>query len=197
VQWAAATVRIVCLALFGLVAIAMGHIASIGARDTREHADAALVLGFALDENGRARPSLVSRVEHGVELLRSGAVPSLVLSGGVMHPGQRAEADVMREIALARGADDRALILEPRSRSTVENFRNSLPLLRALGARRVLIVSEPFHLPRAMILARRAGLNAVPSPAISAAWRQPRDASYWLFRDAMFYVAERVRDLWS
>jgi uncharacterized SAM-binding protein YcdF (DUF218 family) len=57
----------------------------------------------------------------------------------------------------------------------------------------VLVVTEPFHMPRALLLARAAGLEAHPSPAISPAWPGPRAASYWLFREAPLYLIERAR----
>jgi uncharacterized SAM-binding protein YcdF (DUF218 family) len=85
-------------------------------------------------------------------------------------------------------------VLDEASRSTIENFACSRPMLERLGAKRVLLVTEPWHMTRAMLLARRHGIDPAASPASSAIWRDARHAGYWLFRDAIAYVRERARD---
>jgi len=55
----------------------------------------------------------------GNRLLQGGAAPLLVLSGG--GTGSVPEAEIMRRMALARGAPEVVLLIEPGSRDTVEN----------------------------------------------------------------------------
>ena len=181
------------LALALAVPAAMIYCAVDGSRDHTEHADAALVLGFALADDGTPRAQLLGRIDHAVELYQRGIVPRLVLSGGAGKSGHT-EASVMRDLALARGVPRDALVLDEAARSTVENFACSRPLLDQLGAHRVLVVTEPWHMTRAMLLARRHGIAAVASPADSEIWDSPRHAAYWLFRDAIAYLRERARD---
>ena len=98
-----------------------------------------------------------------------GAAPLLLLSGG--GTGPVSEAEIMRRMALARGVPDAALLVEPESRDTVENAREAARLLRSRGGRKVLLVSDRAHLPRAVLLFRLAGLHVagwsgVPPPSI-------------------------------
>jgi uncharacterized SAM-binding protein YcdF (DUF218 family) len=77
----------------------------------------------------------------------------------------------MRRRALAHGVPDSARLIEPGSRDTVENARESARLLRPLGGRVVLLVSDRAHSPRAALLFRLAGLRvagwaAVPPPSV-------------------------------
>ena len=65
----------------------------------------------------------------------------------------------MRRLALASGLPEAALLLEPRSRNTWENAEESARLLRRRGLRRVVLVSDRAHLPRAALLFRLAGLD--------------------------------------
>jgi len=130
------------LLLAAIVPGAMVFIAVDGARDRTEPADAALVLGFALDESGRAQPEMVGRVEHAALLERRGVVTRLVLSGGAARGGHT-EASVMRDLALQGGVPADALMLEEAARSTIENFACARPILERLGARRVLVMTEP------------------------------------------------------
>jgi len=125
--------------------------------------DAVVVLG--------CRPSarLMRRLDRGIQLFQGGAAPLLLLSGGGAGPVP--EAELMRRMALDRGVPEAALLVEPRSRDTVENARETARLLRSRGARSVVLVSDRVHLPRAALLFRLAGLRVagragVPSPSI-------------------------------
>jgi vancomycin permeability regulator SanA len=174
----------------------MLYIGVTGARDGAAPAHAALVLGFALDDAGGARPQLVARVDRAADLYRRGLVPRLILSGGASKAGHT-EASVMRDLAMARGVPADAIVLDERARSTIENFACSLPILERLGAVNVLLVTEPWHMTRAMLLARRHGLSVRAAPATSPIWESPRYAAYWLFRDANAFVRELVRQPWA
>jgi uncharacterized SAM-binding protein YcdF (DUF218 family) len=113
-------------------------------------ADAIVVLGCG------SAVRLACRVERGVELFRQGAAPLLLSGGG--H-GAEPEAVIMRRLALASGVPEAALLLEPGSRNTWENASESAQLLRRRGLRRVVLVSDRAHLPRAALLFRLAGLG--------------------------------------
>jgi len=168
----------------------MLYLAIDGSRDDTAPADAALVLGFALAPDGSAQPQLQGRMAHAIDLYKHGTVKRLVLSGGATKNGHT-EAGVMRDLARAAGVPAEALVLDEAARSTIENFACSRPLL---GSARVLLVTEPWHMTRAELLAKRHGIAALASPASSAIWESPRHAAYWLFRDAIAFLHERARD---
>jgi uncharacterized SAM-binding protein YcdF (DUF218 family) len=98
-----------------------------------------------------------------VRLFAAGAAPLLLLSGG----GRDAEpeAAAMRALALAAGVPEAAIVIEPRSRDTLGNARECALLLKARGLRRVVLVSDRAHLPRAALLFRLAGLEVVARSA--------------------------------
>jgi uncharacterized SAM-binding protein YcdF (DUF218 family) len=124
--------------------------------------DAIVVLGCP----GSA--GLARRLDVGVRLFRQGAAPLLLVAGGGAGPVP--EAQIMRRMALARGVPEAALLVEPESRDTVGNARQSARLLGARGGRSVLLVSDRAHLPRAALLFRLAGLRI-------ARWAAPRPPS--------------------
>ena len=79
----------------------------------------------------------------------------LVMSGGnVFGDKERSEASAMRDAARAMGWRGE-IILEEQSRTTAENMKHSAALLRTRGLQNVAVVTNAFHLPRAMRLARR------------------------------------------
>ncbi|OUM02386.1 hypothetical protein A8M77_11825 [Variovorax sp. JS1663] len=121
-------------------------------------ADVALVLGNRAYRDGRPNPCLTGRVDAAIALARAGVVRQLLFSGGVDREDGRIEAEVMRQHAQDTGYEG-AVLLEPVSQSTRENLSMSRPLLEAAGARRVIVVTEPYHLWRVRRLAQAAGFD--------------------------------------
>jgi len=133
--------------------------APLACADTSGPADAIVILGAPLAPDGALSEILRERVDAGFALWRAGAAPLLCVTGG---PSQgRTEAEVMAEALLDRGVPAEALRVEPVARTTAENAHRVATLLGADGARRVWIVTQPFHLRRARYLFRRAGLDAL------------------------------------
>lgn len=147
--------------------------------------DVVVVLGARVLPDGTASPTLRARLEKAVALYHQGVAPKLLFSGGVgQHPP--AEARVMRELALRLGVPAEACVLEEESHSTEQNARFSARLLRELGARRVVVVSDPYHLLRARQYFRLEGYEVATSPALLA----ERNVSaverfYWTVREAV------------
>jgi uncharacterized SAM-binding protein YcdF (DUF218 family) len=154
--------------LLGMI-VYLGLFAWVAARvsgDEPTRVDAVIVLGAqAYFPPGRWNPCLVARVERGVELIKAGFAPRIVFSGGVDKEDGAVEAEVMLEIAKSFGLNERQAILEKRSTSTAENLRFSSKLLTS---KRVIIVSDPFHLARAGALAAKLDLEATLVPAPSS-----------------------------
>ena len=97
-------------------------------------------------------------MEHGAELLKAGAVGHLLMSGGPTSPGGT-EAVVMRDLALAAGAEAGRITVERRAVNTIQNALFCRALLRRHGWRRVLVVTDAFHVPRSRYIFARLGLE--------------------------------------
>jgi uncharacterized SAM-binding protein YcdF (DUF218 family) len=140
-------------------------------RTTPAQADAVVVLGCSV-RGAEPSPALIRRVECGVLCFARGDAPVLLLCGG--GPGDRPEARVMRDIAIARGVPAPAILLESRSRNTFENAIETARLMRANGLASLVLVSDRYHLPRASLLFRRAGLAvlATDHPPTRGFWHE-------------------------
>jgi uncharacterized SAM-binding protein YcdF (DUF218 family) len=121
-------------------------------------ARAILLLGAAVRADGRASPTLARRTRWAARLWHAGAGCAIVACGGTgRHPPS--EAEVMRSLLTGDGVPEDIIHPETRSTSTAENIAFALPILEDLRLGAVLIVSDAYHLPRAGLIARRAGLD--------------------------------------
>lgn len=134
-------------------------------------ADAAVVLGAAAWGN-RPSPIFRERINHAVQLYQSGRVERLIFTGGVGIKSSTPEALVARDYAMRRGVPMQAIIVETQSQSTAGNLRNAQIVAAANEVDSLLIVSTPFHMRRAMLIAERLQLNAEPSPTRTTVWRR-------------------------
>ncbi|HKO16822.1 MAG TPA: YdcF family protein [Gemmatimonadaceae bacterium] len=132
-------------------------------RDTARPADAIVVLGAA-QYVGRPSPVLRARLDHAVQLWHRGLAPRLVLTGGRGEGDTTSEAAVGRRYALRHGIPDSAILVETRGRTTSESMEQVAVIMQRQPARTVILVSDPFHMLRLEILARRFGLTPSISP---------------------------------
>jgi uncharacterized SAM-binding protein YcdF (DUF218 family) len=150
-----------------------------------EPADAAVVLGAAVYDD-EPTPVFEERLRHAVELYRSGRVELLVMTGGAGPGDALAEGEAGREWAMAQGVPATAIIVEARSETTRENLANIGPVLHALGIGRVLVVTDPLHMRRAMRMAADLGLDAHPSPTPTTRYRSLATQLPMLIREVYF-----------
>jgi uncharacterized SAM-binding protein YcdF (DUF218 family) len=164
----------------GAWAAGMGFVATRQAWPEPSPADAVLVLGTSSMVGGRANPCMEARVAEGVRLVRAGLAPIMVVSGGLDPRDGLVEAETMAELASSFGLSLDRVRLETRATSTIENLTYGRALLVAEGrGERLIVVTEPFHLPRAMFAAGRLGVEAQGAPSERCSDRDP----LWLVRE--------------
>lgn len=146
--------------------------------DTRKRAHAIVVLGAA-QWAGRPSPVLRARVDHAIQLWKRGLAPVLIVTGGRGRGDTTTEADVERRYAISHGVPDSAILVEAASRSTSESLRNVAAMMGE-GTREVILVSDPFHMLRLSILARRFGLRPRTSPTRTSPISANRTA-FWSY----------------
>ncbi len=140
---------------------------------SRQHyegtADAVVVLGAA-QYNGVPSPVLRARLDHAVELYREGRVDLIVVTGG------RQEGDVTTEakagydyLRLTADVPDEDLLLEVDGASTYESLRATARFLAQRDVNTVILVTDPYHAKRSLLVADEVGLDAEVSPTTSGA----------------------------
>lgn len=123
--------------------------------------DCILVLGAGVRADGTASPMLADRLEVACSLYEAGEgrVP-LLMSGD--HSGSYNEVGVMRAVAEAAGVPSADIFLDHEGFSTYESLHRAREIY---GVRRVIIVTQSYHLYRALHIARELGMDAVGVPS--------------------------------
>ena len=175
----AAAVLAVSLAL-GWAAVVLA-VAVTAARDQATTADAIVVLGAA-QYNGRPSPVFRSRLDHAAALYQRGLAPVVLVTGGVGSGDTVSESEVGRRYLLKAGLPDGAVVGLPAAASTSASLAGVAEWFSGKDNRRVLLVSDGFHMLRLRIIATRLGLQPFTSPAPNSPIRSNprRNAAYFL-----------------
>jgi len=150
-------------------------------------ADAIVVLGGGTRSAQFPRPTVElneagDRVLYAAWLYRQGKAAHILLSGGnIAWLGpQTPAAENMAAILEMMGVPDAAVWLESTSRNTYENGINSREILEQEGIKRILLVTSATHMPRAVRVFERQGLEVIPAPTdflvTQADWQYLREA---------------------
>jgi uncharacterized SAM-binding protein YcdF (DUF218 family) len=158
--------RIAAIAILLLLTAWIGIMVAIvlaGRRDEARPAAAIVVLGAA-QYVGRPSPVLRARLDHAILLWQHGMAPQVIFTGGRGEGDTTSEAAVSRRYALRRGVPDSVIVVETIGRTTRESLHGVAKLMLDRPNDEVILVSDPFHMLRLSILARRFGLRPIMSP---------------------------------
>lgn len=147
-----------CPSIFGQLRAVLVELEFAGTGPETEGTEAILVLGHRLKPDCTPTDDLISRIDRTVALWKATGAKVIMPCGGITRDRVRSEAEVMREMLLARGVPDEVIRLENKSRTTTENIVNAKALM-GTGARMALVTSD-YHVERSLNLCRRLGLNA-------------------------------------
>ncbi|MFV2114715.1 vancomycin high temperature exclusion protein [Micromonospora sp. LOL_025] len=159
--------RAVVAAVVGAVLLTGGTLASVhwihGGADGHIFAEqdvpeapVALVLGTKVHPDGTPSPFLTGRLEIARRLLATGKVRAILLSGDNMNPDYD-EPGAMRRWLVDNGVPATRVVLDPAGFDTYDSCARAK---RVFGVERATVVTQSFHLPRAVTVCRRLGVDA-------------------------------------
>jgi uncharacterized SAM-binding protein YcdF (DUF218 family) len=151
------------LAIFTVWIISAVAVLIWSSRDEARPAQAIVVLGAA-QYAGKPSPVLRARLDHGLNLWERKLANVLILTGGTGVGDTTSEAAVGRTYAKKRGVPDTLILVENEGRTTSESMKAVAGMLEVRGLNSALLVSDPFHMLRLRILARRFGFTPYTSP---------------------------------
>lgn len=149
-----------------------------------EEIDCVLVLGCGLEADGSPSPMLHDRLQQGVALYQKEAAPKLLVSGD--HGREEYdEVNAMKRFAEEQGIPSEDVFMDHAGFSTYESVYRARDIFQV---RRMVIVTQEYHLSRALYIAKRLGIEAwgVPADPRTYSGQTARDLREILARDKDF-----------
>ena len=185
--WLFRIFKVAVVALVGIVLFTAVRIYSYGSNSVDTNADAAVVPGAAVWTNS-VSPVFRERINHAIELYRLGKVSKLIFTGGQGSANEPTEAATARAYALANGIPSQDILMEQKSHTTYENLLYAKQVADSHNIRKVLVVSDPLHMKRAMTMATDVGFEAYPSPTPTTKYQGWKTQLQELGRETFFYL---------
>lgn len=133
-----------------------------------QNADAAIILGHSLSDGRTPDIYLETRLESGLFLYKNGFCKKLIVTGGQGPKDKIPVAEAMKEWLIQKGVTESDIFTENTSKNTMENLQFSKQITDAQSIASVIIVTNDFHIYRAMLMGKTlfssVSGSAAPSP---------------------------------
>lgn len=182
----------ICLAAVVLYTLLCAwSIVSYSGRDEAAEADVIIVLGAGT--NGRT-PNAVfrERLNHGIRLYENGFADCILITGGLTPGNEHSDAWIAGQYVLEQGVPETAILLEERSTITQENLEYAKEIMDAEGLATAIVVSDPLHMKRAMVMAKDYEIEALSSPTPTTRYQTWKSKLPFLCREVFFYVGYQI-----
>ena len=160
-------------------------------RDDCAPADCIIVLGAGTDGK-TPNPVFRERLHHAVTLYEGGYADTILLTGGYSPGNARSDAAIAGLWLESQGIPAEAILLEERSTITQENLRFSKEIMDSHDFSTAIIVSDPLHMKRSMMMAKDYEIEAVSSPTPTTRYQTWRSKLPFLARETFFYVGYQI-----
>lgn len=117
--------------------------------------DYIIILGYVV-QNDELNDTLKYRLDLAYLEASKYQKAKLILSGGLSLGNSKSEAQIMQEYLCLKGLNEKRIIKEDQSKTTIENIKN---INRYLDSKKILLISSDYHLIRAKVICHRNGIN--------------------------------------
>jgi len=159
--------------------------------DDKPHCDVAIVLG-AQTQNGEVSPVYRERLNHGIWLYENGYVDYLILTGGIGKGNSISDAAAAKQYVISNSVPEEAVFIEETSTITEENLENAKAIMVENSFETAIIVSDPLHMKRAMLMSKDYGIDAYSSPTPTSMYRSYKTKIPFLARETFLYIGYSV-----
>ena len=171
--------------------IAAVQIVQYGKLDSKTKCDVAIVLGAATSD-GEVSPVYRERINHGIWLYENGYVDYLILTGGIGKGNEMSDAHAAKQYAIKKGVSEQVILIEEKSTITEENLEHAKAIMDEHSLDTAIIVSDPLHMKRAMLMASDYGIDACSSPTPTTMYRSAKTQLPFLAREVFFYIGYSI-----
>lgn len=156
---------VIVISLLSIFFLAINRLVIVGAGKIIEHEsdysiektyDAIVVLGAGLKADGTPSNMLKDRLNGAIEIYKKGVAPKIIVSGDCSGEYYD-EVSAMRKYCIDNGVPDSDIIRDDKGFSTYETMDN---VVRRMGYKKIMVVTQKYHIYRSVYIARRMGANA-------------------------------------
>ncbi|MDP4181704.1 MAG: YdcF family protein [Bacillota bacterium] len=168
-------IKVICI-IFLVVAILCSVLFSFildGAKNSKpRNSDVLIVLGCQIWGEG---PSLMLeyRLQNALALYKKGVAKSIIVSGGQGSDEKTSEANVMKKWLIKNKVPEDIIFEEDKSTSTYENLKFSKKIMKEKGFKSAVIVTNDYHIFRALWLGKRLGIACTGAPSQTVEYLKP------------------------
>jgi uncharacterized SAM-binding protein YcdF (DUF218 family) len=156
------------------------------AAPTNKSADAAIVLGAAVDSD-RPSPVFQARIDYAIDLFKQQRVKYLIFTGGMGAGDEMTESQAARNYAIAKGIPASHIFIELQSRTTQQNLLEAKKVMANQQLATCLLVTDPLHMKRADWMMRDVGIKGYPAPTPYSRYQSWRSQAPFLLREIYFF----------
>lgn len=156
------------------------------------NADCILILGAGVWANNQPSPMLNDRLEEGIRLYNEGVSEKIIVSGDHGKVDYD-EVNIMKKYLINAGIPGENIFMDHAGFSTYESMYRAKEIF---GAQKIVVVTQEYHMYRALFICDSLGIEALGSPADPRAYSGAfmRNVREWIARDKdIFYCVFRVK----
>ncbi len=164
---------------------------SYGEVDEKRKSDVAIILGAATDING-VSPVYKERINHGIWLYENHYVDYIILTGGKADGAEFSDSYYAKQYVLSKEVPKDVIFIEEQSKITRENIKYAKEIMVENKWKNSIVVSDPLHMKRSMLIAKDYDINAVSSPTPSSRYQSWKTKIPFILREEFFYVGYKI-----
>ena len=158
-----------------------------GKTDEKQSADVIIVLGAAASDDG-VSPVYRERINHAIWLYENNYADYIITTGGIAEGNIKSDAEIAKEYIVTCGIPASKVFTENKSSITEENLKYAKEIMKKENFSSCIIVSDPLHMKRSMLMAKDFGLEAYSSPTPTTRYKSAKTQIPFLIREDFFYL---------
>jgi uncharacterized SAM-binding protein YcdF (DUF218 family) len=152
-------IKYLILILILVMILMEADIITFGIQNKPKKSDCIIILGCSVYGTNPS-PFLQSRLMEGINLFKQGYADHIIVSGG-KGPGEDiSEAEAMKKYIISKGLKEENVIIEDKSRTTMENLTFSKEKMKEKNFNSAIVVSNKYHLKRVSLMAKKLKIDA-------------------------------------
>lgn len=164
---------------------------SYGNVNEMKKADVAIVLGAAI-WGDKPSPVFEERINQAIWLYKNGYVNKIIFTGGKGQNEKLSDSSIAKSYAINNSIPGKDIFIEEQSTITQENILFATQIIKENNFCSAIIVSDPLHMKRAMLMADDYGLRAYSSPTPTTRYKTIKSKTLFLVREVFFYIGYQI-----